>query len=356
MAITSDSINRLKSQLLTSGISKQNQPLFQIINQLIDAVRDSVSTSNEALTHAGTGTGSGGTSFITVQQTLALINEGADDYSDVPPIPGPIGPTGSTGSVGPMGPMGAIIFPPDPEDGDIFPPIVGPKGNPGTTGLSGTNGTNGTIGQDGNDGEDGYFALATIPSSLVIAQAAQPASVNISTEGTVDWLVPAAITTLPRAQLSSALHTKALGGKLHLGFDWIVSGGTIFAQNDVMTITTTAGDDSANAVLAASIGSQGISIVAGINIGWRIVVPPSPNRISTLRIYCSTFSGECTINASMPFDGQSTSLTFDSGAAASLYRMLTIQYRSNGFLFVTARLTINRASTPNIKFQAASLA
>lgn len=41
MAIPIPQLDRLKSQLLTSGLSQKDQPLFQIINQLIDVLRQS---------------------------------------------------------------------------------------------------------------------------------------------------------------------------------------------------------------------------------------------------------------------------------------------------------------------------
>lgn len=53
MAVTKESIQRLKSQLLTSSLSKYNQPLFQVINQLIDAVGQSVGDSASALESSG---------------------------------------------------------------------------------------------------------------------------------------------------------------------------------------------------------------------------------------------------------------------------------------------------------------
>jgi hypothetical protein len=52
MALTAETIDRLKAQLLTSGLSQQNQPLFQVINLLIDAVRQSLS-GVVALTSSG---------------------------------------------------------------------------------------------------------------------------------------------------------------------------------------------------------------------------------------------------------------------------------------------------------------
>jgi hypothetical protein len=57
--ISSDSIARLKSQLLTSGLSDKNQPLFQIINALIDAVGDSLVAAN-IVVGGGSGSGSSG--------------------------------------------------------------------------------------------------------------------------------------------------------------------------------------------------------------------------------------------------------------------------------------------------------
>lgn len=46
MAINAAKINRLQSQLLTSGIQQQNPALFQIINELIKAVRQLIESSN----------------------------------------------------------------------------------------------------------------------------------------------------------------------------------------------------------------------------------------------------------------------------------------------------------------------
>lgn len=68
-------LDRLKSQLLTSGLSQKDQPLYQVINQLIDAVRQSIKTTDSA--------------FNALNQ---VISNG-----------GLIGPTGSTGLPGPAG-------------------------------------------------------------------------------------------------------------------------------------------------------------------------------------------------------------------------------------------------------------
>jgi hypothetical protein len=54
-------LDRLKSQLLTSGLQKSNNALFQVVNQLIDFLRNlqnSVSSSSSSSSGGGTVTSS----------------------------------------------------------------------------------------------------------------------------------------------------------------------------------------------------------------------------------------------------------------------------------------------------------
>lgn len=46
MSLDNATIDRLKSQLLTSGLQEKNQALFQIINQLIDSQRSIITDIN----------------------------------------------------------------------------------------------------------------------------------------------------------------------------------------------------------------------------------------------------------------------------------------------------------------------
>lgn len=124
-----NTIDRLKAQLLKSGLQVKDQVLFQIINQLIDAI-SLVTDSTSSLT-GGSGSGTLSQSFATVnneQANLAnsrqlypgagiqfnnqgqkLIISGAYPLPDfespdfdanipLPGIQGPIGPTGAAGS------------------------------------------------------------------------------------------------------------------------------------------------------------------------------------------------------------------------------------------------------------------
>jgi hypothetical protein len=141
MAITAESIDRLKSQLLTSNLSQQNQPLFQIINQLIDAVRQTLS-GVAVITGSGGGGGSIlSQSFITInndQATLAnsrRIVAGNGIFFNI---------DGERITI-----HTALPFPRDGEDGEM-----GPIGPPGIQGIRGLQGIQGPPGFDSVIGEE----------------------------------------------------------------------------------------------------------------------------------------------------------------------------------------------------------
>lgn len=172
-------LDRLKSQLLSSGLQQENFALFQVINQLIDVLRDEIATTQAAL-------GSGSpvippppiplplATFLTkniepgLPNSRQVIAGSGIQFNDSPgnrrvissAIPfvidgfdgeeGPIGPRGLTGDIGLIGPSGIPGL--DGMDGDI-----GAKGIPGIQGPIGLTGLSipGIDGIDGLDGEDG---------------------------------------------------------------------------------------------------------------------------------------------------------------------------------------------------------
>lgn len=264
------------------------------------------------------------------------------------------------GTAGQQGIQGQFGFPGfDGEDGqDSLVPsqVPGPSGAAGAAGAAGSQGPPGPgYPLESFDQEEPLVAYPTKINPVInISQAAQPGSLNVSSSGTTDWFVPNGTTTIPRQLSSSNLHSKAIGGWLELTFNWVVNGGTLFTQNDTMQISSNAGDDVSTA-LVNSVLSQGIDIVAGTNIGWCLNAPESPSRLATLNLYCSTFSGAVTITVFSGVDNITQTLTFDSGAGAPLLRLITITYQTTGPIGITALLTTNHGSTPNVKFQAATL-
>ena len=142
-------LDRLKSQLLTSGIQQQNQALFQVINQLIDYLRSTIDLAATAAATSG-----GGSTATTIIQNLIALGDDGGGGDDPIPIPGPAGPAGVPGGPGADGAPGPILFLNEPEDPDWFPPIQGPQGNPGAQGATGIQGPPG-FAEDGIDGEPG---------------------------------------------------------------------------------------------------------------------------------------------------------------------------------------------------------
>lgn len=134
-------LGKLQSTLLTSGLQQSNQPLYQVISQLIDAII----ASNEAVVSGSSG--SGGTGATGAQGPMGPPGIDGDSGSDgdIGP-PGIRGIDGITGAQGPQGPPGL--------EGDIGPegdfwPIPGPQGPTGNTGATGPQGPIGLPGEDG---------------------------------------------------------------------------------------------------------------------------------------------------------------------------------------------------------------
>jgi hypothetical protein len=98
-------LDRLKAQLLTSGLSQRNNALFQVINQLIDALRQGINELEGQITIINTPSpGSGGGTIVTSAAPLGDINssdESNDDWNW-----GPQGKQGIQGNIGLQGPPG----------------------------------------------------------------------------------------------------------------------------------------------------------------------------------------------------------------------------------------------------------
>lgn len=171
MSLTAETIDRLKSQLLTSGLSQRDQPLFQIINLLIDAARQSFTEINQ-VTGGGGGGGGGalGATYLTTNVETGILPNSRQliagvgiQFNDSPggrrvisavlPLvldgengkdgePGPPGINGIPGSAGAQGLQG-IPGPPgedaeEPEYPYIIPGPQGPQGPAGGGGGSAT--------------------------------------------------------------------------------------------------------------------------------------------------------------------------------------------------------------------------
>lgn len=131
-------VDRLQSQLLTSGLSQRDQPLYQVISQLIGYVRQLIDETQGSLNTITGGGTSPGQTFVTTENELSSLpnsrrlvpgvgvhfnndgqrlvigsspipgitgEDGEEGPMGVPGIQGPIGPTGATGPAGAGGGM-----------------------------------------------------------------------------------------------------------------------------------------------------------------------------------------------------------------------------------------------------------
>lgn len=137
--------DRLLSQLNQSQLQQKDNPLYQVIKQLIQRIKEL-----ESLTGV-TSTTINETTFI--QQIVMEDGGGEGGEMGAPGAVGPIGATGATGAEGPPFPAFYTLDGTDGEDGIGIPGPVGPTGNTGNTGADGQPFPS-FIPYDGNDGED----------------------------------------------------------------------------------------------------------------------------------------------------------------------------------------------------------
>jgi len=143
MPISPDKIDRLHAQLLSSGLQQKDNALWQVIDQLINAMRDSLVLATAASSGGGSGGGTTNTKVTNIYPLVDFgINEPGEDGFGYP------GRDGVAGLQGPAGNPGAPGY--DGTDG-----VDGDAGVPGPQGFPGSIGPTGFPGQPGFDGNDG---------------------------------------------------------------------------------------------------------------------------------------------------------------------------------------------------------
>lgn len=68
-------LQKLQATLLTSGLQQQNQPLYQVIRELIKAVGDSLANILTVAESGGTDSITGDQTFLTVDDELATLSQ-----------------------------------------------------------------------------------------------------------------------------------------------------------------------------------------------------------------------------------------------------------------------------------------
>jgi hypothetical protein len=197
---------------------------------------------------------------------------------------------------------------------------------------------------------------AFTPVLTVSAAAAAPASVNLSTEGTIDWVCPNGNYTVSLRQAAyTAVHAKVNGGPLLAGCDWLYAGATTYATTGGMQKTSVATDDLYGTAMADDTAYCAI-YKNGTGEGFRLSVPASTTQ-QTLRIYFGQWSCVVTVIATLSGSGISAqTVTYDSGASSGRNSYVDVVFKGQGGqLTVSLMVTTDRGATPNIQFHAATI-
>jgi hypothetical protein len=185
----------------------------------------------------------------------------------------------------------------------------------------------------------------------------QPATLQISNEGTIDWLCPGGFAV--QGYQSQLPNSKKTGGWLTAGFLFIGFPATLFSQASTMTVTNTAGDNVADSgsVLTANNGNQGVNHATTVGLGWRLRLPCRPT-LQILRAYPQIFSCKMRVVAQL-IGGNLPDQTIDFGSLAAAARadILKVAYQGSPDmeLLLTFYQTANFGSTPFVKFQAGTI-
>jgi hypothetical protein len=185
----------------------------------------------------------------------------------------------------------------------------------------------------------------------------QPATLQISNEGTIDWLWPGGF--FVQGYQANLPNTKKTGGWIQAGFHFIGFPATGFVQNSTVAATNTAGDNAADngSVLTANQGSQGVNHATTVGLGWRLRLPCRPG-LQILRTYPQIFSCKMRVVAQL-IGGNIPDQTFDFASLPNAARgdILKIAYQGSPDMeiLLTFYQTANFGFTPFVKFQGGTI-
>lgn len=233
-----------------------------------------------------------------------------------------------------------------------------------------------TTGSGSPPGGDITVSQAVNAGSLsFVTTSSPPATINLSTVGTKDWLCLNGATTNPPRNgynggsgVTAAVHSKVLGSWIKNSFDWFNGGAgspSVGAGGSSgIAFTSSASDDIAPALSASTpnVTENFVSSGQAIHFGYRFEVP-ADTTTHTLVLNWAVFSTKATVTCHFS-DGsladQTTTLDAVSNGAY-VQQQLTITYLGgtfNGKLIVSVAVTTNYNTGGNggVYFISATLA
>lgn len=224
--------------------------------------------------------------------------------------------------------------------------------------------TGGFIFPDGSTQTSAATATGTASISFGTATATS-GTVNLSTEGTTDWVDSNGVALANPSVSTSFVHKKMAGSDILARSLLFFGGGqtnvTMLANTDgPFSKATTAADDAALAGIMSGTTSTYTAIfsttASATGYGYRFDAPCKTTS-QTLNLYAGVYSGTATITATLP-GGTTANTTIVSTASSGLQRKVPITYTcasSGDVMRVKAVLTTNLGASPNVQFYAVTI-
>ena len=205
------------------------------------------------------------------------------------------------------------------------------------------------------------IGVGTPAISVVSADSSGLGPLNLTTEGTLDWLVPRSNNERSSLYTAASYHTKLSGGGwLARGFEWVFGGLSLSQITAATPPTLTTTDPTSNSKLTADNGARPYiraSNLAHVNYGFRFAVPAAPTQ-RVLRLYSGQSSCNLTVAAHLLDEsGVTQSVAFNTAAGVSAQRRWTITYtaRQLSELLVTMLATTTHQVDASVGLVAATL-
>lgn len=197
--------------------------------------------------------------------------------------------------------------------------------------------------------------LGTSGAISVSYTASVPSSLNLSTEGTLDWFAPVTQEEIYRANNGyPAPHWKLMGGDIMRSWEHVQQGYGNWAQTaDGLSMSSTASDDTLNAALSTSYSVNNYTS-DNTHTGWGYkFAAPADMATHVLKIYAHVFNGQATYTFHVS-DGSfadSVNTTTNCGSACDNHFTWTVTYHAahdGQKLYVSALMTtVNTGSGGN---------
>jgi hypothetical protein len=206
-------------------------------------------------------------------------------------------------------------------------------------------------------GAGGSSGAASVTPSVVVAQAAPGgASVNVSTEGTIDWMTFSAPTVL-ETQMKYDWPRRKIYGEDDMVRSFLTFRSTNFgAGSGSFSVTTSATDDAHSAgALAANTNDFGVWHTSNTDFGMRWSARAMTTQ-RVMRIYCAQYAGAMTCTATLS-DGttHSAATTQSAGTTTRLYT-ITYNASSDGQMLRVSLTFPTNLGSGSIRLAAVTLA